>query len=259
MMDKDAPLKKQAKILVNYINKTSKKDNCNSIIILGYSKSGVMSFEMLKSIDKTNYNKISLYNIATPYTGTKMASPKFLYNDANLLINKYIHQKKLEEKVYNFLVNVHNNISSNSHMDYDISLPNGIPDEYLDKYDETLLKNIFSNDNLITAKRIKRFKNFTTGIDENTLKRAILKTDVTGIGLCIINNLFMDKVSDGFVTTKSQEEISKHMDIKNIHIKSAHHDLFSDNKYSNKLLDIINDDLEEDKEKLLVKNKKIYL
>ena len=103
---------------------------------------------MIKYIDINNRGKINLYDIATPYLGTKMASPKFIYNDIKLFIDRHIPNKTLATNVYSWLIKFYEGISSNSHMDYDISLPNGIPDNKLKNYDENLIKNLMHNDNI---------------------------------------------------------------------------------------------------------------
>lgn len=253
MLDKDAPLKEDGIILANYINNICNRDDCNSVNILGYSKSGVMFFNMIKYIDINNRGKINLYDIATPYLGTKMASPKFIYNDIKLFIDRHIPNKTLATNVYSWLIKFYEGISSNSHMDYDISLPNGIPDNKLKNYDENLIKNLMHNDNIDAIKSINRFQNFTTGIDDSTLKRALITGNYIGVGMCIINDLFMNKSSDGFVPLSSEDIIPQYFDTKNINLKGAHHLFISDNEYYNDVLYQINKNLEEDSEKKLLK------
>ena len=253
MLDKDAPLKEDGMILAKYVNYLCNKDDCNSVSILGYSKSGVMFFDMIKYINKNSFSKINLYNVATPYIGTKMASPKIIYNDVKTYINSHISNKVLANKLYDSLISFYEGISSNSHMDYDIALPNGIPDDRLDRYDETLIKNLLLQDNLDAINSINRFENYTTGIDNTTLRRALLTSNINGIGMCLINDMLMGKNSDGFVHTSSEEVITNYVDISNKHIKGAHHDLMSDSLYCNEVLFNINENLMEDSEKSLIK------
>lgn len=256
MLDRDAPLKEDGVILADYINGLCNRADCNSINILGYSKGGVMFFDMIKHINKKNRVKINLYNAATPYMGTKMASPKILYKDVKGFINGHISNKDLANKIYAYLINFYESISSNSHMDYDIAIEDGIPEDRLDKYDDTLIKYLLLQDNIDAIKSINRFENFTTGINDDTLKRAIMTANFTGIGMCLIDDMLMGKNSDGFVHTSSEEAISNYLDVNNKHIKGAHHDLMSDNLYYNEILYNINENLIEDREKILIKNKR---
>lgn len=253
MLDKDAPLEEDGLTLAKYINNLCNRDDCNSISILGYSKSGVMFFNMIKYIDKKYRSKINLYDVATPYLGTKMASPKFIYNDIKLFIYRHISSKSLATKVYDGLIRFYEGISSNSHMDYDIALPNGIPEDKLRYYDGSLIKNLMHTENIEAIKSINRFQNFTTGIDNTTLKRALITGNYIGIGMCIINDLFMNKSSDGFVPISSEQLISEYLDTKDINIKGAHHLFISDKSYYDDVLYQISKNIEEDSAKKLLK------
>lgn len=253
MLDKDAPLRKDGMVIANYINNICDDKNCISVNLLGHSKSGVMFFDMIKYIEKKNYNKINLYNMATPYLGTKMASPKFIYNDIKVFIDSHISNKLIATKVYDSLIRLYESISSNSHMDYDIALPNGVLKNNINNYDETLIRGLLNVENIDAIKSINRFHNFITGIDNTTLKRALTSGNFIGMAMCIINDLFMDKVSDGFVPMSSEEVVSKYIDHTNINIKGAHHLLMSDNSYYNEVLYQINKNLNEDLTKKLIK------
>lgn len=255
MLDKDAPLKEDGIVLANYINSLCNNGNCNSVNLLGYSKSGVMFFEMIKHIKIKNFSKINLYNIATPYLGTKMASPKIIYADVKTFVDNHISNKQLADKIYNHLIKFYESISSNSHMDYDIALEDGVPKDKLDKYDDTLIKGLLLQDNINAIKSLNRLENFTTGIDNTTLRRALMTANFNGIGMCLIDDMLMGKDSDGFVHTKSEEVISNYLDVSSQHIKGAHHDLMSDNLYYSGILYNLSDNLSEDREKSLTKKR----
>ena len=252
MLDKDSPLKNDGVELAEYINDLGALENCKSINIVGYSKSGVMFFDMIKYIDKRYYDKINLYNVATPYSGTKMASPKVLYNDVKIMVENHIPNKKMANMVYCGLIKFYESISSNSHMDYDISIPNGIPDNKLDNYDETLIKNLLLDENINAIKSINSFQNYLTCIDDTTLKRAMLTGNYIGIGMCLINDLIMNKNSDGFVPISSEKIISDYIDVDQIKINGAHHYFMSDSIYRDMLLYNIDKRITEDDEKKII-------
>jgi hypothetical protein len=256
MLDKDAPLREDGILLAQYINNLCLDSKCNSINIIAYSKSGVMFFDMIKYLNHECYKKINLYNVATPYTGTKMASPKFIYKDIETFINSHIFNEYLSNKVYNALISFYESISSNSHMDYDIALPGGVLDDRLDKYDESFIRSLLVDDNISVIKMLNRFSNYTTGIDDSTLRRALRTCNFNGVGMCLINDILMGKNSDGFVHTLSEEEISKYINVDNKYIKGAHHDLTSDSLYFNQVLSDMCDDILEDNEKKLIR--KLY-
>lgn len=247
MLDKDTTLKNNSLFLSNYINYLCDNNNCNSINIIGYSKSGVMFFDMMKYINQRNYKKINLYNVATPYLGTKMASPKIIYNDVRRYIENNILDEVLTNKIYNKIVKCYEKLTSDSHIYYDVASANGVPDNKLDKYDPTLIQNIFCDDNLNAISKINRFSNYVTGINDNTLKRAKKTFDIKGIGMCLLDEKLMYRNSDGFVHIVSEEAVSKYFDLENIYIRGAHHDFMGDKLYCNQLLDDIDENINIDK------------
>lgn len=253
MLDKDAPLKEDGLVLAKYINQLCKDSNCNSVNIVGHSKAGVMFFDMIKHLDNNSLSKTNLYNVAVPYTGTKMASPKFIYNDIKIIIDSQIKNKDLADKIYKSTINFYEGISSNSHMDYDISLPGGVQEDRLDRYDSSIIENIFSKENINAMKNLNSFQNYITGIDETTLPRAIFTGDFTGIGLCIIDDVLMDRKSDGFVCSDAQRKVSNYMHNSHRIISGAHHGILSDELYCNRIFSDIYDNIEQNNEKKFVR------
>ena len=153
------------------------------------------------------------------------------------------------------LINFYEGISSNSHMDYDIAIPGGIPESKKHVYDESLIRDIFSNNNVDAVKKLNSFKNFLTGIDSNTLKEAIATMNFTGIGLCILNDLFFEKKSDGMIYVSSQQQVDDIVGIKSYRLVSAHHDVSSNPRVMNDVLSVVDDTIGEfdEKQKRLIK------
>ncbi len=256
LMDADAPIIEDAKLLANYIDSLAVSPNTNSINIVGLSKCSAMSFyvpSFFKS--QESFKKTNLFNIAAPYTGTKLASPLIFYPEVKKFITAKIGNNKLSDSIYNKLINFYESISSNSHMDYDIAIPNGIPEEKFSVYDKSFIENIFSLKNINSIKSLNNFKNFVTSIDKNTLKEAIKTMNLTGIGLCLLNDLFFEGKSDGMVYTESQRKVEEHLDLQSYFIAS-HHDVNSNTKVFNKILDSVKDTIEESNEKQLFLKRK---
>ena len=48
-----------------------------------------------------------------------------------------------------------------------------------------------------------------TGINKNTLKEAMCTMSLSGIGLCLLDDMFFDNKSDGMVYVDSQRKVEK--------------------------------------------------
>ena len=249
LMDADAPIIEESKLIAKYIDSISISNNTNSVNIIGLSKCSAMSFYIPRFYQQSSsYLKTNIYNIATPYTGTKLASPLIFYPEVKQLITRKVGDNRLSNIIYNKLIELYEGISSNSHMDYDIAIPNGIPSSKFEVYDESFIKNIFSDSNTKSIKKIMSFKNIVTGIDNNTLKEAIKTMNFTGIGLCILDDLFFENKSDGMVYTKDQRIVEDILNIKSYKLKSSHHDVNSNIRVLNDVLSIVDDTIEESNE-----------
>jgi hypothetical protein len=144
-------------------------------------------------------------------------------------------------------------------MDYDIAVPGEVPQERRYLYDASFIRDIFDKKNIDGVKRINSFTNITTGIDENTLPEAIRTINVTGIFLCFLDELVFDKNSDGMVRVKDQKAVEKPLGIDSIKLPSAHHDVYSNNRTYNEVLDIVDDTIDEyNEKKLSLNNNKKY-
>lgn len=248
-MDADAPIIEDAKLFAHYVDNLASLPTTNSINIIGLSKCSAMNFYVPNFFQNPNsFKKTNMYNIATPYTGTKLASPLIFYPEVKKMINSKIGNNILSDRIYKNLIDFYERISSNSHMDYDIAIPNGIPQSKYSVYDEQFIKNIFCIDNITAIKKLRTFKNFITGIDSNTLKEAIRTMNMTGIGLFILDDLFFDNKSDGMVYTDSQREVEKFLNIKSKILKSTHHDVNSNTRAFNEVLWVVDDTIAENRQ-----------
>ena len=260
LMDADAPIMEDAKMLAMYIDNLSLLTSTNSVNLLGLSKGGAMSFNVPKYFKKkSSFEKTNIYTIATPFTGTKLASPGIFYPEVKKLIVSKFGNNKLSNMVYNSIISVYEGISSNSHMDYDIAMLGGIPEDKLNLYDDSLIKNMFSNENVDAISRISNYRNLVTGIDNKTLGEAIRTMNFTGIAMCILNELFFDGKSDGMVMVDAQREIELQvgMDgLKSDILTSAHHDVGSNDRVFNNVLHIVDDTIDEHNDKISYKVRK---
>lgn len=246
LMDADAPIIEDAKLFANYIEHLATLPSTNSINIVGLSKCSVMNFyvpRFFKNLD--TFKKVNMYNTATPYEGTKLASPLIFYPEVKKVICSKIHNERIANLIYKKLINIYEGISSNSHMDYDIAIPGGIPDSKKHVYDELLITNVFSSENIEAIKKLNSFRNILTGIDSNTLKEAVSTMNFSGIGLCILDDMFFDNKSDGMVYVDSQRKVESILDIKSDKLISAHHDVNTNKRVINDLLWIVDDTIAE--------------
>ncbi|MBQ7790082.1 MAG: hypothetical protein IJ399_02340 [Bacilli bacterium] len=249
-MDNDAPLIEAAKLFSEYIDNLAINENTKSINLISVSKCGTMSFYTPRFFKyEESFNKTSLHNVAVPYQGTKFASPFIIFQEVKSLLNAKLGNNELSKKSYLKLLKIYKEICSNSHMDYDIAQPGGIPAESHHKYDKNYIKNIFSKENIEAIKRIQLFKNYTTQIDEKTFIEALLSLNIKGIGLCFADELLFHGKSDGLTSLHSQKTVEKVLDIKSEHLKSAHHDVTSIPKVYNKILDEITSSIQNTKQK----------
>lgn len=256
LVDADAPIIEDAKFLAKYIECLADLPTTNSINVIRLSKCGCMNLyvpSFFKNPD--TFKKTNIYNVASPYDGTKMASPLVLYPEVKQIISSKINNEKIVNFIYEKIIETYEGICSNSHMDYDIAIPGSVPDLRKNVYDKSFIENVFSCNNIEAIKKLNSFKNLFTGIDSNTLKEAISTMNFVGIGLCILNDVLFDKKSDGFVYIDSQRKIESILDMKSYQLVSSHHDIISNTRVFNDVLGVIDDTMDEfnDKVKKLVK------
>lgn len=250
LMDADAPIIEEAKLFAQYIEHLASLPTTNSINIIGLSKCCIMNFYVPRFfINPTTSSKVNIYNVAGPYDGTKLASPLVFYPEVKQVLLSKIKNERLATSIYNELIKVYEGISSNSHMDYDIAIPGGVPENKRHLYDESFIRNVFCDENVNAIKGIASFHNFLTGIDDKTLREAILTANFTGIGLCVLNDLFFDKKSDGMIYVSSQQKVDDVVGIKSHKLTSAHHDVASNPRVLKDILSTVHEAIEEYDEK----------
>lgn len=257
LMDADAPIKEDASLLAHYIDSLSILPTTKSINMIGLSKCGAMAIHLPKNFKTaSSYAKTNIYTIATPFEGTKMASPKLLYPEVEQLIKSKLGSNNLSNKVYNQLIKFYESISSNSHMDYDIAKLGGVPEDKYKVYDPSLIETIFSQENISALQQVNSYKNICTGIDNKTVKSAVKRVDITGIGLCIINELFLDGKSDGMVLVNTQKKIEEELPtLKSYEIPTTH-SITTNQEALTKVLSLVNDTVEEQTDHLVFQKKR---
>lgn len=246
LMDADAPIIEDARYLAAYLDQLASLPSTNSINLIGLSKCCIMNFYIPRFFNNpSTASKTNIFNVAGPYEGTKLASPLVFYPEVKKVILNKVKNEQLASIIYNQLIKIYEGISSNSHMDYDIAIPGGVPESKQDRYDESFIKNVFSEENVSAINTIANFKNFLTGIDEDTLKEAILTANFNGIGLCILNDLFFEGQSDGMIYVSSQQKVDEVLGTKSYKLTSAHHDVAHNKRVLNDILYVINDTINE--------------
>lgn len=245
LVDSDAPLDLESRMIARKVEELAKKDTVRSISLIGHSKCGVMFFNMPKYFrNSTTFEKSSIYTSAAPFQGCLIATPKlFLHQVKQAIFQKL--PKPINELTYNALRNYYHSSSSNSHMDNDIALPGSI----IDRYDPNFIRRTFDRINIEAIKKVRHFHNFITGVDENSLVKALKRRDYTSVGLCLMDRFFMDETTDGFIESRSQESISSFIEVPTHRINSATHNYLVHDDELIIILDTINQNIEEDRER----------
>lgn len=261
-VDQDAPLEEQSRLLAHKVNKLKDMEHCKSVNVLGISKCGTMVTAMLKYLQDNNLDKLHVVAAEAPYLGTIYASPNLLYAKVDETLEKipdnmvkrfipYLQQIRPNTKqttssfasLSKILTDIHWNVFSQSHMDYDISSlgKDGIPKEHLDRYDENYLKNLFNEETLAKLRQID-FTNITTHCTKKTLEESIKTLNSSGVLLYLSSKVLFDEPSDGMVSLSSCryiEEICKenNIPISTINIADGHHDISSSKRIVKEIMD----------------------
>lgn len=249
LVDNDAPLAEESKVLASYIDFLSRKSTTKTVNVIGLSKCGVMSFDMLKYL-KSPFSKLKarVYSVSSPYTGTIMASPLLLESEVKNIISSKIGENALADKITAAFMKLYYSIMSNSHMDLDIAVPNYVPDYLKAKYDPTFLQNIFSDANLSSITNVRHYENICTVIDDTTLKNSLKSGNLAALGLCILNDTLFAGKSDGMVSLESQQKIESYYPFEHSSSKiiSSCHGALSTPIYANELLNIVNANMQNE-------------
>ena len=263
LMDADAPIVEESKLLARYMDYVLGNKNISSMNVIGLSKGGALAFNTPKYlVEEDSYNKTNIYTVATPFDGTKIASPKVFSDELRVIIESRFGDGKFANFIYEKIISFYKKISSNSHMYYDIASRGSMPLEYKNLYDPSFIDNIFSDENMEAIQKIRSYKNIVTGIDNNTLKESISNFDFIGVGLCFLNELFFDGKSDGLVPCASQRIIEeKILNFNSEVLESSCHTVTRNSRVMDQLLRIVDEQIDlshDDNDKGKVKQKRLF-
>lgn len=244
-LDGDAPIIEDAKALAYYIDYLAMRHSTKSITIIGQSKTSLLNLYLPTFFrnDET-FKKINIINMAAPYLGTKIVSPNIIYPEVKHVIKEKFKDGILSDKIYEEFIKMYKKNISNSHINNDIAVENGLSDDMLNYYDSNFIKNCLCLKNIESISKVNHFQNFVTGIDNKTLYDSINELYPLGIGLCISNDLFFDGKSDGVVYTKDQYLVDEYIG-KSIRLKSSHHSVLGNPKSLKIVLEHVNDIIEK--------------
>lgn len=256
LLDNDAPLKEESVFLGNHIESISSNPHINSINVIAHSKGAAVAFDSLKYIKRPlALSKTNLFTTAVPFKGTIMVSPAIFYPKLERIIQNKINNEFLAKEITKAISSVYSGISSNSHMDYDIAIPGGADP---DKYDETFIEKLLQKENLDMISKINSYHNIYTGIEEDTFRKCLKAGDFAGMGLCLMDDLIFDEKSDGIVPLSSQQALENlnPEELKIHQVKSSTNNIFGNVQDANEVFSIINDEIDETKEKAYYKKLK---
>ena len=245
LLDNDAPLNLETKLIASYIDSLSKEENIDTINLIGHSKCGTLFFNMPKYFkSETSFTKTAIATTAPPFEGCLIAAPKYFLREVKAVVDNNF-PAPINNMIFNALTKYYLSLHSCSHMDNDICIP-GYNKEL---YDPTFILHMFDLANINAIKKIRKYQNFTTGIDDNTLMNSLRRGDFTSVGMCLIDCFFMSELTDGFVETRSQESVNNHLQNPSTRIKSSTHYFLTHDDEIAIVLDFINSSIDEFKDK----------
>lgn len=211
LVDADAPLREDAKLLAEQIDIIATNPNTKSVSLIGISECGAMSFyvpSFFKSED--SFKKTNIVTVGTPFNGTITHSPARIYE---LIKNKIISifgdtdfSKNLSKRI----ISIYREMRINSHRFYDVAVINGIPIGKVEFYDESFIRKMFSTENLHAIRKVKSYKNFVLQINSKVIMHVIKKRNKTGLKYCLMDSVLFDgKDSDGMVSVESQKSVKE--------------------------------------------------
>ncbi len=244
-MDLHAPHMEETKWLASYINELARNPRVKTISFLGHSKCGVMAFHLLKFLTPLSMSKSYIYSVSSPYTGALLASPCFLRQEFQRIIESKLGKCSLADMVVEALMGVYNMKFSNSQLDFDISIPGGIPNEVKDIYDPSFIGEVFSEENISLVENGAHWQNICTAVDSNTLKEVMKANDILGLGFLILNECLFEGKSDGLVSLTSQKAVEKSFVDEHSQSKVIHstHFLYKIPSFTAELLDVVDDNI----------------
>ncbi len=254
LLDNDAPLIEEARVLANYIDALAMIPSTRTINVLAHSKGGALAFYIPSYFkNPRSFTKTNIYTSATPFKGTLLATPTILYPQIKGIISSYVKNETFANYLYNFVIKKYESISSNSHMDYDIGVPSKNSTSS-NVYDADFIPNILNHENLAAMDKLNAYHNFITGFGEQNFRDILKYKSLMALYLYTLDRLIFDGLSDGMVPTSSQriENFVNHT------LDHSHHDIFSQTEAMSTILHLVNDTIDEqhDKELFALKRKK---
>ncbi|MDE6141020.1 MAG: hypothetical protein K2G03_00310 [Bacilli bacterium] len=244
-MDLHAPHIEETKWLASYINELAKNPYVKTISFLGHSKCGVMAFHLLRYLTPLSISKSYIYSVSSPYTGALLATPCFLRQEFQRVVESKLGKCLLADMVVESLMGIYNMKFSNSQLDFDISIPGGLPDDVMERYDPSFIGNVFSKENVSLVEKGVHWQNICTAVDNNTLREVMKANDILGLGFCILNEFLFEGKSDGLVSLASQKAVEKQFmdDHSQSKIIYSTHFVYKIPKFTNELLDVVDDNI----------------
>ena len=219
LLDNDAPLALESIMLADHVDKLASKDNIKTINLIGHSKGGALLFNSPKYFrNESSFKKTTITTTASPFMGCLLATPTFFLPQVRDVVYSQLPEY-LAKPTYDALVNYYTKISSGSHMDNDIALSSFSSENY----DPNFIAGMFDLANINAMKKIRFYQNYVTEIDDKTILDSIKRRDFTSVGMCLMDEFFMNEITDGFVEKSSQESVKDHLDIKMNSLKSRTH------------------------------------
>lgn len=254
LLDNDAPLIEEARVLANYIDALAMIPSTRTINVLAHSKGGALVFYVPSYFkNPRSFTKTNIFTSATPFKGTLLATPTILYPQIREIIAAFVKNDALANYLYNIVIKKYESISSNSHMDYDIGVPLS-SDPSSNVYDANFIPNILRPQNITAMDKLNAYHNFITGFGNQDFGDVLKYKSLMALYLYAIDRLIFDGLSDGMVLTSSQEvgQFSNHI------LSSSHHDIFSQVDVMSTILHIVIDTIDEqhDKENFALKRQK---
>ena len=210
LMDADAPIREDAKLLAQYIDTLAINPKTKSVSLIGISECGAMSFYVPRFFaSEDSYEKTNVITVGTPFNGTITHSPQRIYE----LIEDRINDTRFgdtifTEKVSGIIKSVYRKMRIASHRFYDVALRNAIPNTKLKFYDASFIREIFLAENLRAIEKLQSYKNFVLRINDEVIAKAIRSRNITSLKNCLMDRILFDgKDSDGMVSVESQKTV----------------------------------------------------
>ena len=246
LVDQDAPLKEQSRMTASLISSIAEKEYTITVNFIGLSKCGLIAFDMAKYlVSPEARSKTRIYSVSAPYKGALVAGPLLFQEQVSKLVTARIGQNAMSQKVVDEIMHYYYDKHSCSHMELDISLPEGIPKGFLNYYDSSFLENIFQERNIVGSNRVVHFENICTKIGDDTFKETMRAGNFDELGMFILDKLIYGGASDGLVSLESQQEFDSRVPKmpKSRIITSTHH-ILKTPVYANQLLEVVDDNME---------------